>query len=71
MTEDSKMVDTSLPGGPAKAQWFILKSKDNSKIKLLLGVMVTRKGGLVFTGIISETNTTDRGPISTMFVSLE
>jgi hypothetical protein len=71
MTEDSKMVDTSLPGGPAKAQWFILKSKDDSKIKLLLGVMVTRRGGLVFTGIISETNTTDRGPISTMFVSLE
>jgi hypothetical protein len=71
MTEDSKMVDTSLPGGPAKAQWFILKSNDGSKIKLLLGVMVTRRGGVVFTGITSEANTTDRGPISTMFVSIE
>jgi S1-C subfamily serine protease len=71
MTEDSKMVDTSLPGGPAKAQWFILKSNDGSKLKLLLGVMVTSRGGLVFTGIISDTNTADRGPISTMFVSLE
>lgn len=71
MTTDGQLVETTLPGGPVKAQWFLMKAKDGSKIRALIGALVTSKGGMVYVGTMSETNTEDRGPISTMFVTLQ